>query len=157
MSFESVNLPGSSAEIFPATWRDLTELRHLEQVCFRQDAWPLLDVIAVLSFPGIVRLKAAIDGEMVGFIAGEIRNSPELAWIATFGVLPAFRRQGIGSALLGACEEDLGVERIRLSVRQGNENAIRLYKSFGYQQIGTWPEYYRGGIDAVVLEKHFYT
>ncbi len=142
-------------EIFPATWRDLTELRHLEQVCFQKDAWPLLDVIAVLSFSGIVRLKAVIDGQMVGFIAGEIRNPPELAWIATIGVLPAFRRQGIGSALLSTCEEGLGVERVRLSVRQGNENAIRLYKSFGYQQIGTWPEYYRGGIDAVVLEKHF--
>lgn len=156
MSFESTNLPGSSVEIVPATWRDLTELRHLEQVCFRQDAWPLLDVIAVLSFPGIIRHKAAVDGKMVGFIAGEIRNPPELAWIATFGVLPAFRRHGIGSALLSACEDALGVQRVRLSVRRGNENAIRLYKNFGYQQIGTWPEYYRGGIDAVVLEKHFY-
>lgn len=142
--------------MIPATWRDLRELRHLEQVCFLQDAWPLLDVIGVLSFPGIIRLKGVIDGEMVGFIAGEIRKPRELAWIATFGVLPAFRRQGIGSALLEACERKLGVDRIRLSVRVGNETAIRLYQGFGYQKVGLWPAYYRGGVDAVVLEKGFH-
>ena len=156
MSFNLTNMPGSSVEIIPATWRDLKELRYLEQACFQQDAWPLLDLIGVLSFPGIIRLKAMIDGKLVGFIAGEIRNPKGLAWIATFGVLPAFRRQGIGSALLGACEESLGVDRVRLSVRVGNKTAIRIYKSFGYQQVGTWPEYYRGGVDAVVLEKHFH-
>ena len=120
MSNSFINLPGSSVEIVPATWRDLKELRHLEHVCFREDAWPLLDMIGVLSFPGIIRLKAIRDGEMVGFIAGEIRNPQDLAWIATFGVLPVFRRQGIGSALLEACENALGVDRIRLSVRRGN-------------------------------------
>ncbi len=156
MSFSETSMPGSLVEILPATWRDLKELRHLERVCFKQDAWPLLDLIGVLSFPGIVRLKAVVNDKMVGFIAGEIRNPQDLAWIATFGVLPAFRRQGIGSALLEACEQELSVERVRLSVRVGNKTAIRLYKSFGYQQVGTWPKYYRGGIDAVVLEKHFY-
>ncbi len=156
MSFRETNMPGSSVEIIPATWRDLKELRYLEEVCFAQDAWPLLDVIGVLSFPGIVRIKAVMDEKMVGFIAGEVRNPQDLAWIATFGVLPAFRRQGIGSALLEACEKELNVERVRLSVRVGNKTAIRLYSSFGYQRVGTWPEYYRGGIDAVVLEKHFY-
>jgi len=143
-------------EIIPATWRDLKELRHLEQVCFQQDAWPLLDVIGVLSFPGIIRLKAVNDEKMVGFVAGEIRKPKELAWIATFGVLPAFRGLGVGSTLLEACEKALDVDRVRLSVRVGNNTAIRLYKSFGYQQVGTWPKYYRGEIDAVVLEKHFF-
>jgi len=156
MSIGFINLPGSPVEIMPATWRDLQELRHLEQACFQQDAWPLLDVIGVLSFPGVVRLKAVIAGKMVGFIAGEVRKPEDLAWIATIGVLPAFQRRGIGSALLNACEENLGVERIRLSVRAGNNTAIRLYESFGYRQVGSWPDYYRGGVDAVVLEKHFH-
>jgi len=143
-------------EIIPATWRDLKELRHLEQVCFQQDAWPLLDVIGVLSFPGIIRLKAVNDEKMVGFVAGEIRKPKELAWIATFGVLPAFRGLGVGSTLLEACEKALDVDRVRLSVRVGNNTAIRLYKSFGYQQVGTWPKKFRGEVDAVVLEKHFF-
>lgn len=146
-------MPGSLVEIVPATWRDLRELRHLEEVCFQDDAWPLLDVIGVLSFPGIVRLKAVIDEKMVGFIAGEWREVQQLAWIATFGVLPEFQRRGIGSALLEACEVALDVSRIRLTVRVGNSPALSLYRSFGYQQVGMWKNYYRGDIDAVVLEK----
>ncbi len=44
--------------IEPATLRDLGALRHLEQVCFPKDAWPLLDLIGVLTFRGVMRLKA---------------------------------------------------------------------------------------------------
>ena len=141
--------------ILPATWRDVSELRHLEKVCFPDDAWPLLDILGVLSFPGIIRLKADYQEKMVGFIAGEVRKPKELAWIATFGVLPEFQRQGIGSQLLQACEEALGVEQIRLNVRVGNVPALHLYRGFGYLQIGIWPKYYQGGIDAIVLEKEF--
>jgi ribosomal protein S18 acetylase RimI-like enzyme len=149
-------MPGSQVEIIPATWRDLSELRHLEKVCFPEDAWPLLDILGVLSFPGIVRIKADYGERMVGFIAGEVRQAQELAWIATFGVLPEFQRRGIGSQLLQACEAALEVERIRLNVRVGNVSALHLYRGFGYSQIGIWPKYYQGGADAIVLEKEFY-
>lgn len=151
-----ISSPGSQVDILPATWRDLNELRHLENVCFPNDSWPLLDILSVLSFPGIVRLKAVCEGKMVGFIAGEIRKAKELAWIATFGVLPEFQGRGIGSKLLQSCEELLDVERIRLSVRVGNTPALKLYRGFGYLQVGTWPKYYQGGADAMVLEKEFH-
>jgi ribosomal-protein-alanine N-acetyltransferase len=140
-------------EIIPATWRDLSELRHLERVCFPKDAWPLLDLIAVLSFPNVIRLKAVVDDKMVGFIAGDLRSSKKMAWIATIGVLPEFRRQGIAAALLNECETRLDVARIRLSVRLGNAGAIRLYETFGYQRVDIWPKYYQDGTDALVFQK----
>jgi len=137
----------------PATWRDLNALRHLEQVCFPLDAWTIFDLIGVLSFPSVVRLKA-VDGDMmVGFIAGDERGSKKLAWIATLGVLPDYRRQGIGAALLRACEDALIVPLIRLSVRAKNVSALALYQDMGYQRTGLWPGYYQGGMDAVILEK----
>jgi ribosomal protein S18 acetylase RimI-like enzyme len=83
-----------------ASWRDLTALRHLEKECFPKDAWPLLDLVGVLSMPNVLRLKAVIDGQMVGFIACDIRRAENVAWIATIGVLPELRRQGIGERLL---------------------------------------------------------
>ncbi|MEE9188748.1 MAG: hypothetical protein V3U36_05210 [Anaerolineales bacterium] len=82
--------PGSAAIVEPATWRDLGSLRILERICFPLDAWPLWDMIGVLTFPGVVRLKATREGEMVGFIAADIRRTENAAWIATLGVLPAF-------------------------------------------------------------------
>jgi ribosomal-protein-alanine N-acetyltransferase len=139
-------------EILPAGWRDLGALRQLEKVCFPKDAWPLLDLIGVLSLPNVVRLKAVCDDKMIGFVAGD-QKSGDLAWIATIAVLPEFRRQGIAAALLQECETHLDVARIRLSVRLGNTGAIRLYEHFGYQRVDIWSKYYQDGTDALVFEK----
>jgi ribosomal-protein-alanine N-acetyltransferase len=145
--------PGSLATVEPATWRDLNQLRNIEKICFPQDAWPLWDLIGVLTLPNVVRLKAVTGDRMVGFIAGDLRPSEQMAWIATVGVLPEYRGRGIGEALIRACEEQLGIPTIRLSVRLSNEGAVRLYQRLGYQRVGIWPNYYLDGEDAVVMEK----
>lgn len=146
-------LPLFLMNIQPANIFDLNALRHVESVCFPQDAWPLLDLIAVLTFPGVVRLKAVEAGQMVGFIAGDPRPSEGFSWIATLGVLPAYRGRGYGRALLEACERLLSTRRIRLSVRSSNDEAIRMYKNAGYFAIDRWGHYYNDGEDALVMEK----
>jgi ribosomal-protein-alanine N-acetyltransferase len=145
--------PGSAAIVEPATWRDLSPLRTLEKICFPVDVWPLFDMIGVLTFPGVVRLKATQDGEMVGFIAADIRRAQNLAWISTLGVLPEYRRRGIAKTLLRDCEARLTVPKVRLSVRASNQPATRLYASVGYQQYSIWSRYYSDGEDALILEK----
>lgn len=137
----------------PATWRDLNQLRQLERLCFPQDAWPLLDLIGVLAMPNVVRLKAVEEPLMVGFIAAEVRKAENTAWIATLGVLPDYRRQGIGRTLLSMCEERLETRRICLNVRVSNAAAVKLYEDFGYVPNGSWPRYYEDGEDALVMEK----
>jgi len=142
-----------SIEIITATIRDLNPLRDLENICFPEDAWSLFDLVAVLTFPGVIRLKAVQDEGMIGFIAGDPRTSQGFSWIATFGVLPEYRRKGIGRELLHQCEGQLSTPRIRLSVRLANKNAIQLYRDEGYQTIDIWEKYYKDGSDAVVMEK----
>jgi ribosomal-protein-alanine N-acetyltransferase len=140
--------------ILPATWRDLGDLRRLERECFPVDAWPLLDLIGVLSLPNVVRLKAVIEDQMVGFVAGEKKRLDGVGWIATICVLPVYQRQGIATALLGVCEERMATTRIRLSVRVGNLPAIQLYEKSGYRRVGRWAAYYQDGSDAIVFEKN---
>jgi ribosomal protein S18 acetylase RimI-like enzyme len=139
--------------IEPATLRDLGALRHVEQICFPQDAWPLLDLVSVLTFGGVIRLKAVSDKQMIGFIAGDVKRMEGVAWIATLAVLPEFRGRGIGAALLHACEDQIPVNRIRLCVRPSNEVAIRLYERFGYTKVGEWTKYYTDSESALVMEK----
>ena len=143
----------TSVAIEPASLRDLGALRHVEQICFPKDAWPLMDLIGVLTFPGVVRLKAVNGKQMVGFIAGDIRRLEGVAWIATVAVLPEFRSRGIGAALLQACEAQISVNRIRLCVRPSNDVAIRLYERFGYTKVGEWTRYYQDGESSLVMEK----
>jgi ribosomal protein S18 acetylase RimI-like enzyme len=140
-------------EILPATLRDLGPLRHIEQACFPKDAWPLLDLLAVLTWPDVVRLKAVEADQMVGFVAGDPRPSENLAWIATIGVMPEYQRRGIGRALLRACEKKLPQPRIRLCVRISNTGAIEMYKQESYYAIDTWREYYTDKENALVMEK----
>lgn len=140
-------------QIQTAGWRDLNELRQIEKVCFGDDAWPLWDLVAVLTFGGIIRLKAIAGGRMLGLIAGETRSGEDVGWITTLGVVPEYRRRGIAKALLAACEEGLGTALVRLSVRRSNQAAIRLYLQAGYIQTSVWPAYYVNREDALVLEK----
>jgi len=83
-------------EIQSASIRDLGALRRLEHACFEKDAWPLLDLIAVLTWPDVIRLKAVENGDLVGFVAGDPRSSEGVSWVATIGVDPRYQRRGIG-------------------------------------------------------------
>jgi len=146
-------LPGSGITIETATWRDIKDLHQLEKICFQLDAWPLLDILGVLTIPQIIRYKAAEQEKLVGFIAVDLRRSQQTAWIATLAVLPNYRNSGIGSTLIQIIEEEVNLPKINLSVRQSNQPAIQLYQKHGYQQIDIWKKYYKGGDNALVFEK----
>ena len=141
-------------EIIKASILDLNMLRKLEQESFARDAWPLLDLIAVLTFPEVIRLKAMEDGQMVGFVGGDPRPRDGWGWIATIAVDPSYRRRGIGRALLHACEKALKVPRSRLTVRISNQAAISMYEKEGYTTIDVWKAYYNDGEDGIVMEKN---
>ena len=141
--------------LHPANLKDLGALRLLEKECFGKDAWPLIDLIGVLSFPGIVRIKAVINNAMIGFAAGEVHQDDRMGWITTIGVSPAYRQQGIASDLLKAIELELRMDRIHLSVRKSNTPAIQMYKKYGYVQVGQWPGYYEDREDALIFERIF--
>jgi N-alpha-acetyltransferase 10/11 len=140
-------------EIQSASLRDLGALRRLEQACFQEDAWPLLDLIAVLTWSDVIKLKAIEDGEMIGFAACDPRPSEHTSWIATIGVDPRYQRRGIGRALLRACEDRTKMPRMRLTVRMSNEAAISLYEKEGYRSVDIWKRYYNDGEDGLVMEK----
>jgi len=140
-------------EIEAANLLDLGALRHLGNICFGSDAWPLLDLIAVLTWPDVIRLKAVEAGEMIGFVAGDPRQSRGVVWIAIIAVDPGFRRRGIGTALMLACEEQVRLPFMKLSVRISNQGAISMYEKLGYQSSDIWQAYYNDGEDALVMAK----
>ena len=153
--------------ITPATWRDFRDVLALERVCFEGDSWPWIDIMAALTFPDAVRLKACIRGTVtepsegaggdgpkaIGFIFGDRRRSQGLGWIASIGVHPAYQRRGVGTRLLTACEKALGTPQVRLTLRPSNLAARRVYDAAGYVEIGRLERYYRDGEDGIMMEK----
>jgi len=141
-------------EILPASLLDLNSLRKLSQVCFAGDAWSLFDLIGVLTFPDVIRLKAVDARGMIGFIAGDSRYSDGAAWVSILGVDPRCQRRGIGTALLRMCELQSKQPTMKLSVRISNHSAIALYEKEGYRSVDIWRKYYNDGEDGLVMAKN---
>ena len=146
--------PGKANSILPAGWHDLNDLYQLEKSCFGEDAHGYLDMLVMLTFPGYIRMKALIEGQIAGFVIAEQRRGKYSAWIDAIGVAQEYRRQGIAKALLLSCERQLGALCIRLYVRCSNLSAIGLYKQSGYLKTGIRHRYYLDKEDALVMEKN---
>jgi ribosomal-protein-alanine N-acetyltransferase len=136
-----------------ASLKDLNNLRELEKICFPIDNWPLLDLIGVLTIPGIIRIKATFMDNFVGFIAGNKINKESTGWITTIAVLPKFQNRGIAQRLLDECENRMNASKIKLTVRKSNSKAIHLYEKKGYFIQEIWESYYIDGEDAILFQK----
>ncbi|PKO07320.1 MAG: hypothetical protein CVU41_01070 [Chloroflexi bacterium HGW-Chloroflexi-3] len=136
-----------------ASLKDLNNLRELERICFPIDNWPLLDLIGVLTIPGIIRIKATFLDNFVGFISGNSNNKESTGWITTIAVHPEFQNRGIAQLLLKECESRMSVGKIKLTVRKSNSKAIHLYEKNGYFVQEIWKSYYIDGEDAILFQK----
>jgi ribosomal-protein-alanine N-acetyltransferase len=141
-------------QLLPASIKDYKDLTRLEGISFPIDRWGLFDLVGVLTFRNVVRLKALYEGKFAGFTAGDIRKRDGVGWIVTIAVFPEFRGQGIGKALLDECESQMQMPVIKLTVRKSNYSAINLYLKNGYFQSEIWENYYIGGEDGILFEKH---
>jgi ribosomal protein S18 acetylase RimI-like enzyme len=138
-----------------ATLLDLRSLHRLEQVIFPRDAYPYFDLSLLFLWPGVINLKiTAPDGSLAGLVSATRALAEDRAWIITLGVDPAHQRRGLGAYLLAVAEQRLKRPYVRLTVRQGNQPAIRLYERTGYAVIERKLGYYRDGETGLVMEKH---
>ena len=96
-------------------------------------------------------------GPGIGFLVAR-NGGPE--WeLENIAVLPEFRRQGVGRALLSALLDEarvLQAERILLEVRASNQPAIRFYNSDGFQLLARRAGYYRNPEEDALILVHSY-
>ena len=97
-------------------------------------------------------------GDVAGFAI--MKYGDDTAHIVLFAVDAAYRRCGIGSALmvwLEATARTAGVNAIQLEARSSNAEARAFYGQVGFNEIGVRLSYYRGVEDAVRFEKSLLT
>ncbi|MBN8841296.1 MAG: ribosomal protein S18-alanine N-acetyltransferase [Sphingomonadales bacterium] len=108
------------------------------------EAWTRSQCLGIMGMPGVWLTLARVDGEIAAFaLSRAILDEAELLLIA---VRPAFRRRGIGAALLRGVIADArgrNVTQLHLEVRAGNE-AVALYTAHGFAKVGERRAYYRG-------------
>ena len=86
-------------------------------------------------------LVASLAGQVVGTVSttGHRFQRPDSLRLFALDVGPAFRGQGIGTALVQAVEERArraGLKGVNLEVSVKNTNAMHLYERLGYRTVG---------------------
>jgi ribosomal-protein-alanine N-acetyltransferase len=139
----------------PATRSLAVPLSRLHHAAFPDDPWDPRAILAIAGLAGFFGFVAWEDVEPAGLaFAFGVGDEYE---IAALGVVPAWRRTGIGTALLaGLCDEirRRGGRSIVLEVAADNGAAQALYAAFGFVRIGRRRDYYRRPgrrVDAEVL------
>lgn len=127
--------------------RDLASVNAIMQEAFDArygEAWTSSQCMGMLSLPGVWLTLASVAGKDAGFaLARGAGPEAELLLLAT---RPRHRGRGVGGALLRAVIAEArarGVIDLHLEVRSGNE-AVRLYRREGFEQVGERRNYYRG-------------
>lgn len=119
------------------------------------EAWTTSQCLGVLALPGVWLTIAHADGNPAGFaLARAVLDEAELLLLA---VAPRARRRGVGGALLRsviADARDRRVARLHLEVRAGND-AVALYRSAGFEQVGQRRNYYKGAGGAQIDAQTF--
>jgi ribosomal protein S18 acetylase RimI-like enzyme len=127
--------------------------RMIKQLAAQEGEESAVDAAYVrefLSFPGCGILMAKRDGKSLGLLSYSIRpnlyHARESCLIEEFVVDEKARGQGIGTMLIKMVMElanGKGCAEISVSTMPDNANAIRFYRSRGFED------------EAVYLERHF--
>lgn len=98
-----------------------------------------------------------IDDKAVGY--GGMYTVVDEGYITNIGVLPEYRRKGIGKKIVSKLI-DFSIENsllfLSLEVRKSNIAAIKLYESFEFKPVGERKNFYRfPNEDAIIMTRYF--
>ena len=126
----------------------IREIMRYEQDMFGPESWSAAAYREELADRIQRYYVVALDDDAVLLGWAGVRVVADEAEILTIGVIPAARRAGIGSALLGELVEECRRRSVRvvfLDVRVANEDAQRVYVREGFAVVGRRRGYYDNG------------
>lgn len=114
----------------------------IEQACFHAP-WSAQSFRSAFALGHTVFFGATVGHTLAGYVGMQLLYDE--GSITNIGVLPAFRRRGIGEELMRKMIEyaqQNGAARILLEVRESNLAAQRLYARLGFEVLGTRADFY---------------
>jgi ribosomal-protein-alanine N-acetyltransferase len=142
-------------QVKPMSLEDLSAVITIEEQCF-PIPWSYSSFLyELLENQRAFYLVAKAANQVLGFIGMWI--IVDEGHITNLAVDPAYRRHGVGRALLSQLVMEAhkrGLRYLTLEVRSSNFAAQRLYTEFGFVQSGVRPKYYQDNQeDAVIMWK----
>lgn len=132
---------------------DLLAVVSIENASFDQP-WPYDAFEGFLGEAGF--LVADRDGRILGYVVADVTRTigRRLGHVKDVAVHPDHRGEGVGTALLSRALAVLaanGADTVKLEVRRSNDDAIGLYREFGFEPLRLIAGYYGDGEDAIVM------
>ena len=142
------------------TAQDIDEVLMLAARFVEAPHWTRRDYEQILLTASTFLTRRAFialsDSNLAGFAAAGWLPGEAAAEVEGLVVDEKYRRQGMGSALIGACMEwaaNAGALSMRLEVRASNAAALALYHRHGFSPVGRRRAYYSAPLeDAVLLQ-----
>lgn len=140
----------------------------------RMTAQDLAEVVEIdrVSFPapwGLEAYAQELNNDKAFFFVARLAEPPHTlvghggmwmlydeANISNIATHPAWRRRGVGDALVAHLEAEARAQNailITLEARVGNTTAQRVYARRGFVEVGRRKRYYRDGEDALLMTK----
>lgn len=136
---------------------DLPILSGMEKDQFTDLAYPFFILRQLFELHGSHWVVAEVSGEILGYAVVGVDGQGG-AWVLSMAVSETARRNGIGTRLLqhvfDRCR-DAQISRVRLTVRQENTAAVKLYEKSGFRQIEHDLDYFGTDEPRDVLELRF--
>jgi ribosomal-protein-alanine N-acetyltransferase len=142
----------AQVNVTPMAMEDVAEVQAIEAQSFPL-SWPKDSVGSELEKNKVARyMTARVGDRIVGY--GGMWLILDEAHITTMAVHPDYRGFKVGKRvlweMLRLCYEK-GVKWTVLEVRESNADAVGLYQSFGFKQIGLRKKYYENDENALVM------
>ena len=135
---------------------DLDALYQLDAACFPAGVAYSRDELESFIRHRNSRTWVAHEGdEIAGFLVAQ-KLSREVLHVITIDVKEAWRRRGVGNALMDAAEAWARAQRLKfasLETAENNTAAQAFYRRRGYQKLGRVNDYYGRGSAAWVMGK----
>ena len=140
----------SLARVRRLTYSDLPSVLSIERRSF-PTPWSLAMFVLELSKPSGICLAAASDQGLAGYLV--CSRYADVWHLMNVAVTPHARRQGIATMLMRNLFDSAGSDaRYTLEVRTSNEEAIAMYRHFGFRPAGRRRRYYHdNGEDALIM------
>jgi len=142
------------AVIRPVTEADLADIERLDRAVFGSACYPAFVVRQLFDVHGHHMLALDTPTGLRGYVLLATARGWDTGWILSLGVEEPWRQKGYGRRLLSQCLRDLAdrdLREIRLSVEEGNDAAVQLYRSLGFVPIGTRADYLGPGEDRLIM------
>ena len=137
---------------------DIDQILEIERSSFNHyDAYSLADFERWYHYNPDLCIVAEVNGRIAGYVISRIL--PGIGDLASLAINPAYRRRGIGTALLDEIErrvKEYGVNEINLEVRKTNLTGLAFWQNMGFILFGTLPGFYEDGEDAIRMRKILY-